>query len=130
MKTNNRDIKKYYRNIRRKLPNVPKEKKNYLTMLRKSVECYLIECPSATIEDIHGEFGTVEQICEEFKDSISPKQLMKSVRRTKVLCRCLSVLAVALIAFAIYFTYEIYTSAPADVQITIELIDQTEHTED
>jgi hypothetical protein len=79
MHLSNREIRNYYRDIRRKLPYVPKEKKKYLQMLRQSMDSFLADRPSAAIEDIYEEFGTVEQICAEYKDNLSSEQLICSL---------------------------------------------------
>jgi hypothetical protein len=136
MHTSNREIRKYYRHIRRKLPYVPREKKKYLQMLRHSLDSFLADRPSAAIEDIYEEFGTVEQICAEYKDNLSSEQLTGSIRRTKMICGCFGLLAAALVGFAAYFAYDVYKHAPADVQTTLtiwegtEMIETTEITEE
>lgn len=46
-----------------------------------------------SIENIHREFGTVEELCEEYKDHLTPEQMTKSVRRTKLLCGLAGIIA-------------------------------------
>jgi hypothetical protein len=132
MHLSNREIRNYYRDIQRRLPYVPKEKKKYLQMLRQSMDSFLADHPSAAIEDIYEEFGTVEQICTEYKDNLSSEQLTGSIRRTKMICGCFGLLAAAIVGFAAYFVYDVYAHAPADVQTTITILEETEiieHTE-
>lgn len=38
-------------------------------------------------------FGTVEELCEEYKDHLTPEQMTKSVRRTKLLCGLAGIIA-------------------------------------
>ena len=63
-----------------------KKKKRFTDSINTSIKAFLVEHPFATLEDIHREFGTVEELCEEYKDHLTPEQMTKSVRRTKLLC--------------------------------------------
>lgn len=83
---NKREIRKYCKTFKHKLPYVPKEKKRFTDSINTSIKAFLVEHPFATLEDIHREFGTVEELCEEYKDHLTPEQMTKSVRRTKLLC--------------------------------------------
>lgn len=130
MYSNKKEIRHYYRDIRRNLPYVPKEKRNYLRMLRNSLDSFLIDRSNATIEDIYEEFGTLEQICTEYKDSLSSGQLTWSIRRTKIICGFLGLFAIVFVGFAAFFIYDTYTSVPTDVRITTTVIEETEIMED
>jgi hypothetical protein len=85
-----------------------------------------LDCPSATIDEIYEEFGTVEQISAAYKDNLSSEQLTRSIRRTKMICRCLCTFATGIVIFAVYFAYKVYSNAPADVQTTITILEETE----
>ena len=96
---NKREIRKYCKTFKHKLPYVPKEKKRFTDSINTSIKAFLVEHPFATLEDIHREFGT------------------KSVRRTKLLCGLAGIIAIALILFCVYFVYEVRTSAPKEIHI-------------
>ena len=114
---NKREIRKYCKTFKHKLPYVPKEKKRFTDSINTSIKAFLVEHPFATLEDIHREFGTVEELCEEYKDHLTPEQMTKSVRRTKLLCGLAGIIAIALILFCVYFVYEVRTSAPKEIHI-------------
>ena len=69
---NKREIRKYCKTFKHKLPYVPKEKKRFTDSINTSIKAFLVEHPFATLEDIHREFGTVEELCEEYKDHLTP----------------------------------------------------------
>jgi hypothetical protein len=46
--------------------------------------------------------------------------------RRKNICRCFGLLAAAFVGFAAYFVYDVYAHAPADVQTTITILEDTE----
>lgn len=94
-----------------------KKKKRFTDSINTSIKAFLVEHPFATLEDIHREFGTVEELCEEYKDHLTPEQMTKSVRRTKLLCGLAGIIAIALILFFVYFVYEVRTSAPKEIHI-------------
>ena len=104
---NKREIRKYCKTFKHKLPYVPKEKKRFTDSINTSIKAFLVEHPFATLEDIHREFGTVEELCEEYKDHLT----------TKLLCGLAGIIAIALILFCVYFVYEVRTSAPKEIHI-------------
>jgi hypothetical protein len=101
-----------------------------MRMLRNSLNSFLIDHSNATIEDIYEEFGSSEQICTEYKDSLSSGQLIWSIRRSKIICGFLGLFAIVFVGFAAFYIYKVYTSVPADVTITTTVIEETEIMED
>jgi hypothetical protein len=43
-----------------------------------------------------------------------------------MICRCLCTFATGIVIFAVYFAYKVYSNAPADVQTTITILEETE----
>lgn len=84
----------YYRTLARRLPDASGEKAKYLKAIRGGVEEFLAEHPDAGLLEIYREIGTVDELCEVYKDHLSPEQLARSMKRTRFLCGLAAVIAV------------------------------------
>lgn len=131
--SSNKIVKQYYHVLKRKLPYIPREKKQFLSMTRKTLTEYSNEHPSATAVDFQQEFGTIEQLCENYKDFVSEKQMISSIQRINYLNKILGTLAAILIIFLLCFFYDTYTSSPTSVstilEVETEYINATDNTE-
>ena len=125
---NKREIRKYCKTFKHKLPYVPKEKNDLQTPSIRPLKLLLVEHPFATLEDIHREFGTVEELCEEYKDHLTPEQMTKSVRRTKLLCGLAGIIAIALFCsvYILYTKYELLLRKKIHIYTIIESETQEE----
>lgn len=119
-KTLDHELRRYYRTLWRRLPYIPKEKKKYLTSIQVSVNEFLSDHPSAEIGDIYQEIGSVQELCEEYKDNMTEEQLAQSVRLTKTFYYLLSFIAIILIVLCVFFAWRVHQSAPKDIYITLE----------
>jgi uncharacterized membrane protein YukC len=119
MDIDNKDIKKYYRKIRRKLPYVPNEKKKFLTILQEGLyEFYTIH-PTADLDELYQEYGTVDQICEDFKDYVNLQQLSWNPQRFIIISKIIVMITLIVLVCFIYFVWDICSHAPADLHYGI-----------
>lgn len=109
------NIMKYFRSLKKKLPYIPKEKRKFTSLARKSLKSYLEEHPSATMDDIYAEFGTVEQLCEDYMGHMTQEQLMDGVRYIKKVNRYLLLLVFALFTLCVGYETYLYLNAPSGV---------------
>lgn len=115
-------IEKYYWTFPSKLPYIPKEKKKFTTSIRRSLKSYLKEHPSATVDEIFAEFGTVEQLCEDYVDHMTQEQLMNGVKYIRKVNKFLFLLIAVLIILCIGFYTYLYLNAPPEIHY--ELFDK------
>lgn len=116
-----RIIKEYRRALRCRLPYIFKKKKQFLTLTQKSMTEYASEHPSASTIDFQQEFGTVEQLCEEYKNFVSAKQMISSIQRTNRLNQFLGLIAVLLLLFLIYIFYHLCFSLNIHEEVIIQI---------
>lgn len=105
-------IAKYYWTTKSKLPYIPKEKKKFTLSLRRSLYSYLEEHPLTTIDEIYSEFGTVEQLCEDYTENMTQEQLMNGVKYTRRINRYLFVLVAILFILCVGFYIYLYLNSP------------------
>lgn len=117
----NKIIKQYYQTLEHRLPYIPKAKKQFLTMIRNSMKEYANIHPSASTVDFQQEFGTIEQLVEDYKDFVSAKQMVNTIQRTHYLNHFLSVMTLALIVFLLMFLHDLHFKTPAHIEIRLEI---------
>lgn len=105
----------YYFTFPHKIPYIPKEKKKFIYSVRLSMRSFLAEHPSASMDEIYREFGTTEQLCEDYMDNITQEQLMDGVRYTRQITKCLFMLVVLLFFLCTGYYFHMYLYAPPDI---------------
>ena len=98
-----KELKTYYRDIRKALPCGWFHSRRLMKDLRSSVTQFLQECPDATFQAVTGRFGTAQQIAESYAEQLSPEKLRKNISIRK---RALAIIAASCaLAVAIWFAY-------------------------
>lgn len=98
-----KELKTYYRDIRKALPCGWFHSRRLMKDLRCAVSQYLQESPNATLQDITNRFGTAQQIAEAYAEQLSPEKLRKNISIRK---RILAIVAASCaVAVAIWFAY-------------------------
>lgn len=119
-----KELKTYYRDIRKALPCGWIHSRRLLKDLRSSVAQFLQESPNATLQDITNRFGTAQQIAEAYGEQLSPEKLRKSISiRKRILAILATSCAVAVMGWLIYLaavTLDIINRPPDYVEIYIE----------
>ena len=123
--SSDRIIRQYYWTLKRKLPHISKEKKQFLALTRQSMMEYANEHPFATTVDFQQEFGTIEQLCEDYKDFVTAKQMINSIQRTYHFNQFLGVIATILIVFLLYFVHDIYFYQNISVNTILETVTES-----
>lgn len=120
-----RELKKYYRTVRKKLFMFPRKKRNAIfEELQRDVSAYLEENPKATIQEVKDVFGTPAGIAESSLTSCSAENLEKQVRlRRRMLILILAVIAAFLLAVLILQTifiidHHIFVHSHAEVVVS------------
>ncbi len=117
----NRQVKRYLRQIQRLIPSDCIGKKDVLQTIRHRIDAYLSEHPDADMSEFMGEFGTPEELAESFLDEMSGVELMTDLnrRRCNTICTggCLVLIAALFAAYALYIDYS--TSVDVIESITI-----------
>ena len=80
MRSLNRSLKQYYRQVRRWLPCSRKLKKQILAQIESSISAYLQEHPSADIAEIKARFGEPQQIAAAHVDELDTADLLRDLR--------------------------------------------------
>ncbi len=132
MKTVNKDLKKYYGNIKKALLGSTKDKKRLLCDIKNRVNDFLADNPNATVYTIEKHFGTPQLVADEFNAYLTADEI--KVERTKKILKYIlfALAAIALIVVIITATYiiiETYTDRPMYFEESIDDVTITE-TED
>ena len=75
-----KELKKYYRQIKRWLPCGGKTKKQLMTNITATIENYLAENPEADFNALQSHFGTPQQIAASFVDEMDTVELLRKLR--------------------------------------------------
>lgn len=102
MKTQEKMLRAYYRNIKRELICPRDTKLRILSDLQYNVNAYLSENPDAALCDVQDHFGTPQQIAASYVEELGTPELLGKLKlRRRILTLVAAVLAVGLIVWAI-----------------------------
>lgn len=97
MKKNDRELKKYYREISMWLPCSCKEKKRILQNIKTNMNDYLINNPEASIRDIENRFGSAKMIASSCIDITDRNNILQSLRIRRIIKRFILTITAAII---------------------------------
>lgn len=100
MKNRNKELKRYYREIKGWLPCVGKLKRKILAEIKDRVSLFLDENPETTFFDIQTHFGTPRQIAAAYTNEMSTDELLTNLRTGRKITRILT--TAAAIALAVW----------------------------
>ena len=94
----NRDIKRYLREVRSWLPCSNKLKKGILDKILGNVSAFCEEHPEAGYDEIVARFGTPYQIASAYVDEMDTGELLKNLRIKRKVVRVVATVSAAIIA--------------------------------
>ncbi|MBQ8356920.1 MAG: hypothetical protein IJX39_03830 [Clostridia bacterium] len=106
---NRKDLRKYKRAIKKKLPYSHKKQKEILTDLFEQIEEYTENHPDCNLSDVQAQFGTPDTIVVS---ALSPEETVDCSKRSKriKIWAGLAILLAAGLAFTSYLLYRINES--------------------
>lgn len=115
MKKRNKELKRYYREIKSWLPCVGKLRQKIVIEIKERVSHYLEENPEATFSDIQIRFGSPQQIAAAYTDEMSTNELLTNLRVRRKITRILTTAAaIALSLWIIAISIALIDDANAD----------------
>lgn len=115
MKNRNKDLKRYFHEIKGWLPCVGKLKRKIFAEIKERVSHYLEENPEATFSDIQIRFGSPQQIAAAYTDEMSTNELLTNLRVRRKITRILTTAAaIALSLWIIAISIALIDDANAD----------------
>lgn len=114
-------LKKYYHQIRKRLPYIPhKRKKEFIMSLKAGIENFQQENNDVSMEKVYKHFGTVEELTEIYLENVSQKDLSKYIVFNKIFkCTCAS-LVIFFISGCIYFIHTTQSSVVTEAEVQTE----------
>ena len=97
MKQNDRQLRKYYSDIRLWLPCPGKEKREILQQIKANVQDFLSTKPDVTMADVQQHFGTADVIASAYIDNMDRTALLKKLRIRRTIKRIVIAVAAAII---------------------------------
>lgn len=127
-------LKKYYRNIKREIPNDYSGKKDIIDNIRQNIEDFLAEQPEATFADVLSQFGNASEIAASFIDDMSTEEIAALLKKDRRKRRCswiVCAITLSLVGGLCYYMYRIYMDTPVEITetTTIYYYENTETTE-
>lgn len=92
-KLSNAVARRYLHDIRNLLPWVSGGKRKFLSDLRSSVECFLLESPEADRTQLEDRFGTPKQIASSYMETLDLDKLRRAIKLRKVILWTVGILA-------------------------------------
>ena len=108
---NKNSIKKYKKQIKALLPFYSKKERRFMRELNDSFNHYIEKNPKSTMLEIQEQFGTPQEIVQEYIDSFDVDILIRKLSIRKIIKRVFIALLLALvIGLGIFsaFTYKAY----------------------
>lgn len=127
MKQNDRQLKKYFREIAQWLPCSGKVKRQIVLRIQENILNFIQANPDTTMEDIYKHFGVPQSIAAAYIDDIDSPRILKTIQIWRTLKRV--IITVVVIAFLLWggligwAAYEEWTSVNG--YITDEVIQET-----
>lgn len=115
-----KQLKKYYRDIRRYLLCERTKKRALFHALKNDIEAFLIENPSADMEALYQQFGTAKDVAEAYMEEMPQVNLIRSIKGHKTIHIITTLLIVAILTFTISLIYYVRQHSNDIVEITIE----------
>lgn len=119
-----KELKTYYRDIRKALPCGWLHSRRLMKDLRGSIAEFLQESPNATFQEVTDRFGSAQQIAESYGEQLPPEKLRKSISiRKRIVAIIAASCAVAVMGWLIYLTYvtiELQNRGPGYIIVDIE----------
>ena len=129
MGMNDRQLRRYLRQIRSMLPCGGKRRRELMDNVRSGVIRYLEEHPDATAEQVMAYFGAPEAIAASYVESAGTAEILRSVRiRRKITAMMAVVLLVILLSWAVVVTWAVidaYRDVRGDILVTTTEIERT-----
>lgn len=129
MGMNDRQLRRYLRQIRSMLPCGGKRRRELMDNVRSGATRYLEEHPDATAEQVMAYFGAPEAIAASYVESAGTAEILRSVRsRRKITAMAAVVLLVILLSWAAVVTWAVidaYRDVRGDILVTTTEIERT-----
>lgn len=98
MKQRERQLRRYYRQIKSWIPCAYTQKKDMLNRIRHTVEVYVEDHPDVLFSEVQAHFGTPQQIAATYVEEMGTQELLYGLRVKKRIVRVLMFCAVIAIA--------------------------------
>ena len=130
MTIKNKEIKGYFREIRKCIPGDRKVQKKITEDIRQAVENYLEENPDTDWASLQAHFGTPHQITEAYIADMEADEIMNKLSTKKRIIRIIAITAiVAILIWAICLAITVIKDRKsADGYFEVEIIEVTEET--
>lgn len=127
-------LKKYYRNIKREIPNDYSGKKDIIDNIRQNIEDFLAEQPEATFADVLSQFGNASEIVASFIDDMSTEEIAALLKKDRWKRHCtwaICIVTLLLVGGLCYYMYLLIACTPVEITETtiIYYYENTETTE-
>lgn len=122
MRVNDREMRRYYREIRSWLPCSHKQKKQIIGQIHGRVQDYLVQNPDADIQALRAEFGAPQTIAAAYVDNSSTEEILRGLRARRRIATIVVATVIAILitwaAAVTYATIEVHNSANGTVIAT------------
>ena len=129
MGMNDRQLRRYLRQIRSMLPCGGKRRRELMDNVRSGATRYLEEHPDATAEQVMAYFGAPEAIAASYVESAGTAEILRAVRiRRKITAMVAVVLLVILLSWVAVVTWAVidaYRDVRGDILVTTTEIERT-----
>ena len=127
MKTEQRELKRYIKQIYRKLPYTGKERRRIIGDLQNNVGAYLESNPEASVADVQAHFGSPEGIAYSCVEQTELDVLLRKMRIRKTVIRIVGAVAlVVLLLWGGVVGWAFYNEWNNSRGYTIDTIDEIE----
>lgn len=97
MKSKNKIVRQYLRQVRKAVPCSGKERRQLVQQLEESVAQYVSEHGAETVDDISREFGSPGEIWEAFLQNKDAAYIQRQLALKNRICRIVIVMAAVLV---------------------------------
>ncbi|MCI9174931.1 MAG: hypothetical protein HFH49_08295 [Lachnospiraceae bacterium] len=120
----NKQIRKYYRQLKRNLPYIRHTRNLFLRSLKSGINSYLQEYPHASMDEIYAQFGTIEELTEIYMDNVASDTLSHYMIFNRVARYCCVLLVIAFASWCVNFVYTARKSIVTEIEIKTEIYEE------
>lgn len=106
-----KELKQYYRQIKRWLPCGGSLKKQLMANITATIEAYLAENPEADFSALQAHFGTPQQIAAAFVDEMDTAELLRTLLIRRRIVNIILACAVGILALWVVVVLNAWISA-------------------
>lgn len=106
-----KELKAYYSEISKSIVCSKKHKREFIDQIKSDVDCYIVENPEASVQEIKCCFGSADEIAKSFVSEYDSADIKKKLSIKKVVIIAVIVMVLIYAAFVVISLIDVHNEA-------------------